>query len=493
MIILLKFIVCAFLTALLFPPFFILPLGFIAFPFLFILLNERNFLQKSLLFHFISGIVYGLTLNSIILVWIKDPFFTDDTTKVLVPFSYLLVLYCSIYFGFIFLFLKFFKNKFSKLILIPVLFVTIEIIRENFIYGFPWIVFSQIYSGNIYLLNLIYYYGTYGLSFICILFFIFPSLIILMIQEKKYKFKIIIFIFFSILIIVISAILIFLRFNEKNNEKNYDLTISLIQLNSKNNASSESSREERLEEINKIIINNKSDLLIFGENDFPYIIQDHNDLKYISNHLKSNQSVVIGATRKENSKFFNTFVLIESKSTKDFDKIKLVPFGEFLPLRDFLHFLNFFVGKNDFSSGSKTRYMESSNGLKILPIICYEVIFFNNLLNKFNFNSQLLINITNDSWFGDFSGPYQHLYLSIMRAAEFNKPLIRVSNNGISVLTDNRGKIINFIPLNTKGIITSKFTFSNSLSNFVNYHFFIIFILLILFIFAIIVNKKTDE
>ena len=80
-----------------------------------------------------------------------------------------------------------------------------------------------------------------------------------------------------------------------------------------------------------------------------------------------------------------------------------------------------------------------------------------------------------------------------MRAAEFNKPLIRVSNNGISVLTDNRGKIINFIPLNTKGIITSKFTFSNSLSNFVNYHFFIIFILLILFIFAIIVNKKTDE
>ena len=493
MIILLKFIVCAFLTALLFPPFFILPLGFVAFPFLFILLNEKDFLQKSYSFHFFCGIVYGLILNSIILIWIKDPFFTDNTTKILVPFAYLLVLYCSIYFGFIFLFLKFFKNKFSKLILIPTLFVTIEILRENFIYGFPWVVFSQTYSGNIYLLNLIYYYGTYGLSFICILFFIFPSFVILLIQEKKHKLKIKIFIFFSILILVISVILIFLRFNEKDNDKIYDLNISLIQLNTKNNASSEFSIEERLEEINNIIINNKSDLLIFGENDFPYIIQDKNDLKYVSQNLPNNQSVIIGATRKENSDFFNTFLLIEKKLIKDFDKIKLVPFGEFLPLRNFLNFLNFFVGNNDFSSGNKTRYIESSNGLKILPVICYEIIFFNNLLNKINSSSQLLINITNDSWFGDFSGPYQHLYLSIMRAAEFNKPLIRVSNNGISVLTDNRGKIINFIPLNTKGIITSKLHFSNSLSNFVNYHFLIIFILFMFFIFAIIINKESDD
>ena len=61
-----------------------------------------------------------------------------------------------------------------------------------------------------------------------------------------------------------------------------------------------------------------------------------------------------------------------------------------------------------------------------------------------------MINITNDAWFGSISGPYQHFYLSRMRAVEFNKPLIRVSNNGISAIINNKGKIIDYIPLNLK-------------------------------------------
>ena len=79
---------------------------------------------------------------------------------------------------------------------------------------------------------------------------------------------------------------------------------------------------------------------------------------------------------------------------------------------EFFKFFDKIVGNNDFSSGNKTRLIKTSNNLKMIPIICYEIIFFNNLLNKYNNNSDILINITNDSWFGDFSGPYQHFYLN---------------------------------------------------------------------------------
>ena len=115
------------------------------------------------------------------------------------------------------------------------------------------------------------------------------------------------------------------------------------------------------------------------------------------------------------------------------------------------------------------------------------------MLNLDNINSELLINITNDAWFGDLSGPYQHFYLSRMRTVEFNKPLIRVSNNGISAVIDNYGKIIDYIPLNEKGVMNLKISVPHSLPNLKNYHSLIFILLFILFIFAIVFNKKNNN
>ena len=129
----------------------------------------------------------------------------------------------------------------------------------------------------------------------------------------------------------------------------------------------------------------------------------------------------------------------------------------------------------------------------IIPIICYEVIFFNNLLNKENINSALMINITNDAWFGDLSGPYQHFYLSRMRAVEYNKPIVRVSNNGISAAIDKSGKIIDYISLNKKETKNIKIHFPYISTNLTIYHSLILIFLSILIILSIIINKKIDE
>ena len=119
----------------------------------------------------------------------------------------------------------------------------------------------------------------------------------------------------------------------------------------------------------------------------------------------------------------------------------------------------------------------------IIPIICYEIVFYWKLLNKLNYQSNFIINITNDFWFGKYIGPYQHLYLTKIRAAEFNKPIIRVSNNGISAVIDNNGRITKNTQLNNIEKLKHKLILQENI-NFVNQHlilkiyFFIIFLLI---------------
>ena len=493
--ILLKFIILGFLTSLLFPPFFIFPIGFIIFSFLFFLLIDKEFQNKKKSFHFISGLSYGISMNLIVLIWIKEPFLIVQTARNYYFLSYLLVFYCSVFYGLSFFILSFIKNSFSKLILIPILFVFIEILREYIGYGFPWITFALINSANSFILNLIYYFGTYGLSYLTITFFLIPASIILLYQQNIKKNFLKIYILISLLIILFCIILVFFRLGGENHSEKKLINTSLVQLNfSLIDKINNNNLNIRHEQIVEIINQNKSDLLVFAENDYPYLVSDIKKLSFIASKLNKNQSIIIGGTKKENLKFFNTFFLIQKDTIQDFDKIILVPYGEFLPFRIIFSFLDKIVGNNDFSEGNRIRLLKTSDNLKMIPIICYEVIFFNNLLNKYNKDSDILINITNDSWFGDFSGPYQHFYLARMRAAEFNKTLIRVSNNGISAVIDNKGKILDYIPLNKKEIKSLKIPiYMNSLPNLKNYHSLIFVLLFILFIFAIIFNKKINN
>ena len=119
--------------------------------------------------------------------------------------------------------------------------------------------------------------------------------------------------------------------------------------------------------------------------------------------------------------------------------------------------------------------------------------FFWQLINENNFNSDLIVNITNDSWFGNLSGPYQHFYLTRLRSAEFNKPLIRVSNNGISAYIDNFGNIVSFTELNKKEIKKIKISLLKDQKNLLNYHRVILYLFSLLILFALILNYKNES
>ena len=469
------YLILGLLTSLLFPPFFFLPLGFIIFPFLCFLLylNKKNYNSINTFKNFS---IFGFGFFFIFLFWVKNPFFVFEETKNFFLVFLLLIILLSLILSLIFtIILKLGKNI-PIIFQIPLMFAICEYIISLFIYGFPWFTFSLIISSNEYLLFSLKSFGTLISSYLIIQIFCIPFIFLIKINLKKE------FNYLALFIILPIICLIILNFNsEKNNLKTETINLEIFQLNFKNNDTSLTSEKKLINIINHIEQSN-ADLLIFGENNFPYLLNDL-EFKIIKDSLKKNQVVVIGATRFENNKYYNSLINITSTKVTYFDKKILVPFGEFLPLRDSLTFLESIAGPNNFSEGKIKRIINLSNNISFIPVICYEIVFYWRILNKFNYKSNFIINITNDFWFGDFLGPYQHFYLTKLRAAEFNKPIIRASNNGISAVIDNNGKVL----INTKLNNTKKLKHKLSLkenNTFVVFHsilkiyFLVIFVLI---------------
>ena len=147
--------------------------------------------------------------------------------------------------------------------------------------------------------------------------------------------------------------------------------------------------------------------------------------------------IILGVNRFEESKngFYNSLVIINNKLeiVQEYNKQKLVPFGEFLPLEKFLKkygLKKITEGYGSFLRGENQKNLLIQN-LNILPLICYEIIF-PSLTQTSDLNTNLIVNISEDGWFGDSIGPYQHFSKAIFRAIENNSFLVRSANKGIT-------------------------------------------------------------
>jgi apolipoprotein N-acyltransferase len=148
-------------------------------------------------------------------------------------------------------------------------------------------------------------------------------------------------------------------------------------------------------------------------------------------------------------RYFNSAYLISplTKNLSKYDKTHLVPFGEYVPLKKWLPFLGKIVAQvGDFKAGmegSTLRWKTEQVGVQI----CYEIIFPGLSRAMAKNNASLLINITNDAWFGKTSGPYQHFSMTVFRAVENRRALVRSANTGISGFIDPAGRVLESTPL----------------------------------------------
>jgi apolipoprotein N-acyltransferase len=466
-----------------YPPFFLFPLGFVIFPYFISLISKKSY-EKSFFKFFSYGFVFGFGFLIIYLSWIRNPFLVYETTRPYTILSILLPIFLSIFFGLGFLIYKYFKNPVHIILATPFIFISIEFLISNFFYGFPWISNSLILSNNLFGFYIIKYFGTLTSGYLIILIFLLPTFLLYKIKIMLYRKLILIISTPFLFVLIISIIYSFFNSNNSSKEITIDAHQILSPINKKN-------AKEIEKNIINIINNSKSDYIFFGENNFPYLI-DKNNYKNLTNFIKNEKKVIIGATTYKDGNYYNSLLLIEKNQIHFFDKKILVPFGEFLPFRKYLKFMEMISGTSDFKIGKIDRILTTKDNIKILPIICYEIIFdqiFKNINKK---QIDILVNITNDSWFGNKIGPYQHFYISRIKSLIANKPLVRVSNNGISAIIDNNGKIIKSSKLNQVSNINYKFKINNNFSYF-PFHKFYSYYLLFIFIFLLIFSRKRQN
>ena len=153
---------------------------------------------------------------------------------------------------------------------------------------------------------------------------------------------------------------------------------------------------------------------------------------------------------------YNRVIHLSPDGSEEFyDKIRLVPFGEYVPLADLLPFVDRMVpGEGEFARGVWGGPF--STPVPSGALICYEVSIPSLARREVRDGSLMLINVTNDAWFGRSWGPYQHLAVSAVRAIENGVPILRAANTGISAIIDRKGRIVEQIPLEERGVIVSE-------------------------------------
>lgn len=211
--------------------------------------------------------------------------------------------------------------------------------------------------------------------------------------------------------------------------------------------------------------------LIWPESAFPFVLsREPQALKMIAAALGDHTILLTGAIRVEGNsnataRAFNALLAIDGKGqiTDSADKVHLVPFGEYLPFSRFLRAIGlrqFIALPGGFTAGAYRRLMHAPGLPPFQPLICYEAIFPGEVLPAPQADGRvqrpgLLLNVTNDGWFGQTSGPYQHFAQARLRTIEEGLPLVRAANTGISGIIDPYGRILKDLPLGVAGVLDS--------------------------------------
>lgn len=209
--------------------------------------------------------------------------------------------------------------------------------------------------------------------------------------------------------------------------------------------------------------------VVWPEAAMPFPVLDYPDVVAAIGRLLPEGTVLIaGAIRiewaasgpKRPQRLFNSlFVLGKAGLIALYDKIRLVPFGEFLPLRPLLSALGLreIASREGYSAGTEPRPLVQVPGLAaVVPLICYEAVFPGAIVPgsaQAMARPAVIVNLTNDGWFGNTTGPRQHLHQARVRAVEGGLPLVRAANNGVSAAFDGYGRVLGQLDLNVRGTL----------------------------------------
>ena len=459
------------LTSLSLPPYNFFIINFLTFTSFFLFLIKKSNHLTNKRFFFIYGWLFGFGYFVSNLYWISISLTFDQNYKFLIPLTiFLIPSFLALFYGLVsFLFLIFKpKKKISSFLFFSLIFGILEFIRGSIMTGFPWNLIAYSFSNQLELISITSIFGTYGFNLFCISLFTCPAIFIL----RKSKKDIIVVIFFLITVLFIYIYGSFYKGKFNNSLKeDYDYKIRVIGSNISLdrfylNVDTVSIIQDLIN-LSKPIKNDKI-IFIWPEGILSNISQGelikHQQL-FQKNFSKNHLFIIgINSYSKDDSSenFFNSLSLYDNNLNllDSYNKINLVPFGEFLPFENILKRFNLRSLTNNYQSYSSgeirniIKIDQNNFSLKILPLICYEIIYSGKLFNNPDFD--IIVNISEDGWFGKSIGPKQHFINSIFRAIESGKYVVRSSNNGIAAIINPIGVVEQSIKFGESGFIDLK-------------------------------------
>ncbi|MFQ5655977.1 MAG: apolipoprotein N-acyltransferase [Candidatus Methylomirabilales bacterium] len=452
------------LLALSFPRFNLAPLAFGALVPLLVALDGLPSLQATYL-----GIITGVVSSLISIPWVVHTMTTYGGLPLFLSLLLLLALslYLALYVGAF----AFGVTRFSTggglayLIGVPTLWVALEYVRTFLISGFPWNLLGYSQYRNLSVIQIASITGVYGVSFLLVLSNAAVALSFIYTRQGRRRAWLPVS---GVGLFLMGAVLFGMGRMVAAETRGREMRVSIVQGNIDQRVKWDAEFQVRTIDVYRRLTlktDEGSALIVWPETAVPFFLREGGPLSQrvldLAREVRS--YILVGSpdrTGGSSPDYYNSAFLISpgGKILQKYDKIHLVPFGEYVPLRSVLFFVErMATGIGDFNAGENFTVFETPQG-RFGVLICFEAIFPDQVRRYVLGGANFLVNITNDAWFGRSSAPYQHLSMAALRAVENGVYLVRAANTGISALIAPTGRILKQSALFVEAVLSGTVT-----------------------------------
>jgi len=393
---------------------------------------------------FMLGWAFGLGYFGAGIHWVYISLheFGNATPLVAVLITVLLIAWQGLYIGLLGLAYHRIKTAFSTqtaYLLLPLLWFSMEWLKGTVMTGFPWLSVGYSHLDSP-LAAMAPWVGSYGLSALSVAL----SIVLLVLLTNALKKQALVVASFVSIMIVLSVI----AQKEQTQALPKALTITQVQGNIAQHIKWQVDKRQDIFNVywQQTQQHWGSDLIVWPETAVPgktELIEESVLLPMSMLAAENETNILFGVVVSDlaKSRYFNSMLMV-GENQGLYNKRHLVPFGEYMPMRWLLNFVNQFIRipMSDMQMGDAKQPLMSVNGIKLGVSICYEDVFSRDI-NRDLPDANILINTSNDAWFGDSLAPHQHLQIAQMRALETGRPMVRSTNTGITAFINYKGEI----------------------------------------------------
>lgn len=400
------------------------------------------------------GLIAGFAHYMTLIYWIVSVLKHYGGLPLLISLCVLILfcLYLSLFPAFFSYLLCKIKGSFFPLFMGAGIWVVMEFLRAKLLTGFPWCLLGYSQYKHLELIQIADLAGVYGISF---LIFISNALVYVLLFDRQVLRKVFLIREIPIMIMLTLFVLVYghYRLSETEGNQQKVLKVAIIQGNIDQFVKWKPSYQIKTINIyERLTLSTrpfKPNLVVWPETALPFFYQDNRSLapRVTGIPVSLGADLIFGSPAYKQEKglvrYYNRAYSLTSDGRVSgfYDKVHLVPFGEYVPW--FIPFVQRLVtAAGDFASGNEVAPLKLPH-VSAGILICFEAIFPELSREQTKKGAEILVNLTNDAWFGPTSAPHQHLSMAIFRSVENRRPMVRAANTGISAMISSRGDFIN--------------------------------------------------